>query len=99
MRVRGARGSAASGIGPAVAEKEGPAETVFSLASVVLPRGDGRLCVGTEDYRAKAREMREQARTAKDTSACTHLVVMAGQYDWLAEWIEAQLSGARPSKP
>jgi hypothetical protein len=52
----------------------------------------------TEHCRAKARELREQARTAKDTSACAHLVVMAGQYDWLAEnGSKLRLSGARPS--
>jgi hypothetical protein len=55
--------------------------------------------VGTEDYRAKARELREQARAAKDTSACAHLVVMAGQYDWLAEWIEAQAQRRTPEQP
>jgi hypothetical protein len=41
--------------------------------------------MGTEDCRAKARELREQARTANDPTNRAHLLVMAAQYDQLAE--------------
>ena len=42
-----------------------------------------------EYCRAKARELREKAKTTHDPSARAHLLVMADQYDWLAGWIEA----------
>jgi hypothetical protein len=46
--------------------------------------------VGTEDCRAKARELSERARTANDPTNRAHLMVMAAQYYWFAGWIEAQ---------
>jgi hypothetical protein len=55
--------------------------------------------VDAEDCRAKARELREQARTANDASACAHLLVMARQYDWLAGWIEDQAQQRTPEQP
>jgi hypothetical protein len=46
--------------------------------------------VDAAEYRAKAREMREKARTTHDPSAHADLLMMANQYDWLAKWIEAR---------
>jgi hypothetical protein len=46
--------------------------------------------VGTEDCRAKARALREKARTANDPTNRAHLLVLAAQYYWFAGWIEAQ---------
>jgi hypothetical protein len=48
----------------------------------------GRFSVDAEDCRAKARDLRETARTAKDTTARAHLLVLAEQYDWLAKHAE-----------
>jgi hypothetical protein len=62
----------------------------FLSGECSFTEGNGWLYVDAEYCRAKARELREQARTAHDTSACAHLLVMARQYDWLAEWIEAE---------
>jgi hypothetical protein len=46
--------------------------------------------VGTEDCRAKARELRQKARTVNDPTNRAHLLVMVAQYYWFAGWIEAQ---------
>ena len=42
------------------------------------------------EYRARARELREVAETTHDHVARAHLLVIAGQYDRLAEWAEAK---------
>jgi hypothetical protein len=41
--------------------------------------------VDAEDCRAKARELREKARTMHEQEARAHLLVMAEQYDLLAK--------------
>ena len=46
--------------------------------------------VGTKDCRAKARELRQKARTVNDPTNRAHLLVMVAQYYWFAGWIEAQ---------
>jgi hypothetical protein len=46
--------------------------------------------MGSEDCRAKARELRERARTANDPTNRAHLLVMAAQYYWFAGWSEAE---------
>jgi hypothetical protein len=53
--------------------------------------------VDAEDCRAKARVLREKARTTKDPSARAHLLVMAEQYDWLAR--QAQTEKRESEKP
>ena len=42
------------------------------------------------EYGAKARELREIAGTTHDPVTRAHLLVIAGQYDQLAEWAEAK---------
>jgi hypothetical protein len=42
------------------------------------------------DYRAKARELRDKARTTLGQSECAHLLTMADEYDWLAARSEAK---------
>jgi hypothetical protein len=42
------------------------------------------------EYRASARELREVADITHDHVARAHLLVIAGQYDRLAEWAEAK---------
>jgi hypothetical protein len=44
--------------------------------------------VDAAEYRAKAREMREKAKTVFDLRARSPVLVIAEQYDWLAEWAE-----------
>jgi hypothetical protein len=79
----------ASGSGHNSGKKEEPRRSVFP--SVVLDtEEDGVFCVDTEDCRAKARELRQQARTANDPTNRAHLLMMAAQYYWFAGWIEAQ---------
>jgi hypothetical protein len=46
--------------------------------------------VGIEEFRAKARELREKARAANDPTNRAHLLLMVAQYYWFAGWIEAQ---------
>jgi hypothetical protein len=48
----------------------------------------GRRDVDAKDYRAKARELREIARTTKDVTARAHLLELAEQYDLLAKHAE-----------
>jgi hypothetical protein len=59
------------------------------------PWGDGRLGVDSKEYRAKARELRETARTTNDPTAHGDLLVMAARYDWLAVRAEDQERGAK----
>jgi hypothetical protein len=40
------------------------------------------------EYRAKARELRDMARTTKDTTARADLLALADRYDWLAKHAE-----------
>jgi hypothetical protein len=42
------------------------------------------------DYRAKARELREKARTMRDLRSCGELLAIAEEYDRLAERAEAK---------
>jgi hypothetical protein len=50
----------------------------------------------TEDCRAKARELRQKARSANDLISRARLLMLAAQYYWFAGWIEAQ---AQPEQP
>jgi hypothetical protein len=44
--------------------------------------------VDAKDYRAKARELREIAKTMKEVTACAHLLELADGYDLLAKHAE-----------
>jgi hypothetical protein len=46
--------------------------------------------VGSGEYRARARELREMAETTHDPSARAELLVLAGRYDRLAARAEDQ---------
>jgi hypothetical protein len=52
--------------------------------------------VDAEDCRAKARELREKARTAHGPERARDLLMVANQYDWFAGWIEAQAERRTP---
>jgi hypothetical protein len=43
-----------------------------------------------KEYQAKARELREKARTTHAESGRLHRLVMADQYDWLAALAEGR---------
>jgi hypothetical protein len=77
-------------------KKEEPRRSGFP--SAVLDT-EGETGMDTEDCRAKARELRQKARTANDSTNRAHLLVMAEQYYWFAGWIEDQAQQRTPEQP
>jgi hypothetical protein len=51
--------------------------------------------VDSKEYRAKARELRETARTTNDPTMHGDLLMMAARYDWLAVRAEDQERGVK----
>jgi hypothetical protein len=49
--------------------------------------------VDAAEYRAKAREMREKAKTVFDLRARSAVLAIAEQHDWLAEWTGEGMRG------
>ena len=60
---------------------------VFSGGSFIRRMG---LRMDAAEYRARARELREIAESMHDPVARAHVLVIAGQYDQLAEWAEVR---------
>ena len=71
--------------------------TFSPLAALTYQRGDGRLNLDAKEYRVKARELRELAEAIQDLSARAELLIVASQYDKLAEQAEAR--ERKPKKP